>query len=110
MSRVLCSEGSSYLSRKLWTKSPQTRFSGRGRERILYKLELRRRRILQQSVVMKNASTLPDRSNFVSRFLDLKAVLLSSQVKGLLSTFHDVLDRVAHIRHVDCTFAEYLAT
>ena len=34
------SEGSSYPSRKLWTKSPQTRFSGRGREQILYKVEL----------------------------------------------------------------------
>ena len=30
----------SYPSRKLWTKSPQTRFSGRGREQILYKVEL----------------------------------------------------------------------
>ena len=33
-------EGSSYPSRKLWTNSPQTRFSGRGREQILYKVEL----------------------------------------------------------------------
>ena len=37
------SEGSSYPSRKHWTKSPQTRFSGRGREQILYKVELRAR-------------------------------------------------------------------
>ena len=36
------SEGSSYPSRKHWTKSPQTRFSGRGREQILYKVELRK--------------------------------------------------------------------
>ena len=41
------SEGSSYPSRKLWTKSPQTRFSGRGREQILYKVELRS---LQESI------------------------------------------------------------
>jgi hypothetical protein len=40
----------------------------------------------------------------------LKAVLLSPEIEGSFSTFHDALYGLAYIRHVNRAFAGYLAT
>ena len=98
------------LEEALWTKSPQTRFSGHGREQILYKVELRLRR-RKASRRSKNHDTHRCTSSGPERSLNRLAVVRGR--KGTEKKFeaNDVMFREIRFGHSSCeTYEQGVAT